>query len=75
MSQARHHLDNTGASGRVTLIITYGLRNHNDFAKALALDADGVVVSNSAMQAIGCVGARICNTNLCRQELLRKIRS
>ncbi len=54
-----------GASGRVTLIITGGLRTHTDFAKALALGADGVAVSNSAMQAIGCVGARICNTNLC----------
>jgi glutamate synthase domain-containing protein 2 len=36
-----------------------------DFVKALALGADGVAVSNSAMQAIGCVAARICNTNNC----------
>ena len=36
-----------------------------DFVKALALGADAVAVSNSAMQAIGCVGARMCNTNLC----------
>ncbi len=65
LARARHHLDKVGASGRVTLIITGGLRTHTDFAKALALGADGVAVSNSAMQAIGCVGARICNTNLC----------
>ena len=62
---ARRHLDKTGASGRVTLIITGGLRTHTDFIKALALGADGVALANSAMQAIGCVGARICNTNLC----------
>jgi glutamate synthase domain-containing protein 2 len=31
----------------------------------MALGADGVAVSNSAMQAIGCVAARICNTNNC----------
>lgn len=65
LARARHCLDKAGASGRVTLIITGGLRTHTDFAKALALGADGVAVSNSAMQAIGCIGARICNTNLC----------
>ncbi|MEX0326124.1 MAG: glutamate synthase-related protein [Puniceicoccaceae bacterium] len=65
LARARHYLDKTGVSGKVTLIITGGLRTHTDFAKALALGADGVAVSNSAMQAIGCVGARICNTNLC----------
>jgi len=36
-----------------------------DFVKALALGADGVALSNSAMQAIGCVGARMCNSNNC----------
>lgn len=65
LARARHHLDKAGASGRVTLIITGGLRTHCDFVKALALGADGVAVANSAMQAIGCIGARICNTNLC----------
>ncbi|MGB0953835.1 MAG: glutamate synthase-related protein [Planctomycetota bacterium] len=65
LARARHHLDKMSCSGRVTLIITGGLRTHTDFAKALALGADGVAVANSAIQAIGCVGARICNTNLC----------
>jgi glutamate synthase domain-containing protein 2 len=49
----------------VTLIITGGLRVPIDFAKALALGADGIAISNSAMQAIGCVAARMCNTNNC----------
>ena len=57
--------DQRGASGRVTLIITGGLRVSPDFVKALALGADGVALANSAMQAIGCVAARICNTNNC----------
>ena len=65
LARARFHLDKVGASGRVTLIITGGLRTHADFVKALALGADGVALANSAMQAIGCIGARICNTNLC----------
>ncbi len=33
--------------------------------KALALGADGIALANSAMQAIGCVAARICNSNNC----------
>jgi glutamate synthase domain-containing protein 2 len=36
-----------------------------DFVKAMALGADGVAISNSAMQSIGCVAARMCNTNNC----------
>lgn len=45
------------------MIITGGLRLPVDFVKALALCADGVAIANSAMQAIGCVAARRCNTN------------
>jgi glutamate synthase domain-containing protein 2/CDGSH-type Zn-finger protein len=65
LARARQYLDKQGASGRVTLIITGGLRIPVDFIKALALGADGIAVSNSAMQAIGCVAARMCNTNNC----------
>lgn len=65
LARARRYLDKQGASGRVTLIITGGLRVPIDFVKALALGADGIALSNSAMQAIGCVAARMCNTNNC----------
>ena len=65
LARARAYLDKQGASGRVTLIITGGLRVPIDFVKAMALGADGVAVSNSAMQSIGCVAARMCNTNNC----------
>ena len=80
LARARRYLDEQGASGRVTLIITGGLRVPIDFVKALALGADGIAVSNSAMQAIGCVAARMCNTNNCpagiatqKEELRRKL--
>lgn len=64
LARARRHLDVRGR-GDVTLIVTGGLRVHTDFAKALALGADAVAVSNSAMQAIGCIGMRACSSNNC----------
>jgi len=65
LPRARRRLDQKGASGRVTLFATGGLRVPSDFVKALALGADGIAIANSAMQAIGCIGARICNSNNC----------
>ena len=64
LARARRHLDQRGAEG-VTLIITGGLRTESDFVKALALGADGIAIANSALQAIGCLGMRACNTNNC----------
>ncbi len=66
LAKARNYLNSKGVgSDEVTLIITGGLRTAPDFAKALALGADGIAVSNSAIQAIGCIGMRACNTNNC----------
>ena len=64
LARARHHLDARG-SGDITLVITGGLRTESDFVKALALGADAIAVSNSALQAIGCLGMRSCHTNNC----------
>ncbi|MDO5066024.1 MAG: glutamate synthase-related protein [Propionibacteriaceae bacterium] len=64
LARARAHLDKVGAQD-VTLVITGGLRTAPDFLKALALGADAVAVSNSAMQAIGCLAMRACETGRC----------
>lgn len=64
LARARRHLDACGR-GDVTLIITGGLRTPADFAKAMALGADGVAIANAAIQAIGCLGMRACHTNNC----------
>ena len=64
LARARRYLDNKGRND-VSLVITGGLRLPADFIKALALGADAIAVSNSAIQAIGCLGMRACHTNNC----------
>ncbi|MDC0565021.1 glutamate synthase-related protein, partial [Amylibacter sp.] len=64
LARARKHLNNR-VGNDVTLIITGGLRVAEDFSKAMALGADAIAVSNSAMQAVGCIAARMCNSNNC----------
>ena len=64
LARARRHLDRSDRKD-VTLVITGGLRKPADFIKALALGADAVALSNSAMQAIGCIAMRACHTNNC----------
>ncbi len=64
LARARRHLDARGRSD-VSLVITGGLRVPSDFVKAMALGADAIALSNSALQAIGCLGMRACHTNNC----------
>ena len=64
LARARKYLDKVGASD-ISLVITGGLRVAEDFAKAMMLGADAIAVSNSALQAIGCLGMRACGSNNC----------
>ena len=64
LARARQYLDRINRKD-ITLIITGGIRVPDDFIKAMALGADGIALANSAIQAVGCVAARMCNTNLC----------
>ena len=64
LARARRHLDSLNRKD-VSLVITGGLRTPADFIKAMALGADAIAVSNSAMQAIGCIAMRACHTNSC----------
>ncbi len=64
LARARRHLTASGADD-VTLAVTGGIRTAADMVKALALGADAIGLSNSALQAIGCVGMRACDTNTC----------
>jgi glutamate synthase domain-containing protein 2/rubredoxin len=62
--RARKYLDENDAQD-ISLTITGGLRISSDFAKALALGADAVAISTSALIAIGCQQYRVCNTGKC----------
>ncbi len=80
LARARRYLDKKGCSS-VSLVITGGLRLPADFIKALALGADAIALSNSALQAIGCLGMRACHTNNCpvgiatqKPELRRRLK-
>ncbi|MDG4663637.1 glutamate synthase-related protein [Mycobacterium sp. 236(2023)] len=64
LARARRHLT-ASAAHDVTLAVTGGIRTAADMVKALALGADAIGLSNSALQAIGCVGMRACNSNAC----------
>ncbi len=64
LARARAHLTKLGRND-ISLVITGGLRKPADFIKAMALGADAIAVSNSAMQAIGCLAMRACHTNNC----------
>ncbi len=65
LARARHWMDDHGIGRDVSLVATGGIRRPADVIKAMALGADAVAVSNSALQAIGCVGMRACHTDNC----------
>jgi glutamate synthase domain-containing protein 2 len=62
--RARQYLDRMSADG-VSLLITGGFRISPDFAKALALGADGIAIGTAALMAAGCQQYRICHTGRC----------
>jgi glutamate synthase domain-containing protein 2 len=64
LARARRFLDENGVND-VTLVVTGGLRTPADFSKALMLGADAIALANSAIQAVGCIAMRACNTNNC----------
>lgn len=61
--RARKFLDNMHSD--ISLVITGGLRVSSDFAKAIAMGADAVAISSSALMAAACQQYRICGTGMC----------
>ncbi|MGQ9468747.1 MAG: glutamate synthase-related protein [Nitrososphaerales archaeon] len=63
--EANKALKDIGLRDEVNLVISGGIRNGADIAKALALGADAVAMSTSILIAMGCTICGLCNTNLC----------
>lgn len=49
----------------IDIVITGGLRVSADFVKAIAMGAEAVAISSSALMAAACQQYRICHTGMC----------
>ncbi len=65
IARAAATLKKWGMHKKITLIAGGGLRNSAEFAKCLALGADGVYLGTAALIAINCQQYRVCYTGMC----------
>jgi glutamate synthase domain-containing protein 2 len=63
--QAVKTLEEMGMKDQVSLIISGGIKDGADIAKALALGADAVAIGTGAMVAMGCRVCLRCHTGAC----------
>ncbi|MFC2045357.1 glutamate synthase-related protein [Chloroflexota bacterium] len=54
-----------GIRNRASLVISGGIRNSGDVAKAIALGADAVYIGTAALIALGCHVCQQCHTGKC----------
>jgi glutamate synthase domain-containing protein 2 len=54
-----------GIRNRASLVISGGIRNSGDIAKAIALGADAVYIGTAALVALGCTLCQQCHTGKC----------
>lgn len=63
--EADRSLRELGMKDKVNLVVSGGIRNGADIAKALALGADAVAISTGALVAMGCRICGLCSTGRC----------
>ncbi|MEW6263993.1 MAG: FMN-binding glutamate synthase family protein [Thermodesulfobacteriota bacterium] len=63
--QAVRALEEMGVKDEVSLIVSGGIKDGADVAKALALGADAVAIATGAMVAMGCVVCLKCHEGKC----------
>jgi len=54
-----------GIRNRASLVVSGGIRNSADVAKAIALGADAVYIGTAALVALGCTVCQQCHTGKC----------
>ncbi len=63
LHRARKYLDSIHSE--IDLVITGGLRVSSDFAKALAMGANGIAIATAGLMAMACQQYRICGSDKC----------
>jgi len=63
--QAVQALEEMGVRDEISLIVSGGIKDGSDVAKALALGADAVAIGTGAMVAMGCVVCLRCHEGKC----------
>ncbi|MFH1662991.1 MAG: glutamate synthase-related protein [Chloroflexota bacterium] len=54
-----------GIRNQVSIVVSGGIRNSGDVAKAIALGADAVYIGTAALVALGCTVCQQCHTGKC----------
>ncbi|MBI4187518.1 MAG: alpha-hydroxy-acid oxidizing protein [Chloroflexi bacterium] len=54
-----------GMRNRASIVVSGGIRNSGDLAKAIALGADAVYIGTAALVALGCTLCQQCHTGKC----------
>jgi glutamate synthase domain-containing protein 2 len=63
--QAVRALEEMGVRDEISLVVSGGIKDGSDVAKALALGADAVAIGTGAMVAMGCVVCLRCHEGKC----------
>jgi glutamate synthase domain-containing protein 2 len=63
--QATRALEEMGVKDQVSLVVSGGIKDGADVAKALALGADAVAIGTGAMVAMGCTVCLQCHKGAC----------